>query len=42
MEFLYPSIEQILHSKSLLLRSSTDDSFMHTIKNERKEYSVGL
>jgi hypothetical protein len=36
MEFLYPSIEQILHSKPLLLRSVNDESFIHTRKKRKK------
>jgi hypothetical protein len=36
MEFLYPSIEQILHSKPLLLRSVNYESFIHTRKKRKK------
>jgi hypothetical protein len=37
MGFLYGSIEQILHSKPLLLRSVNYDSFIYTIKKRKKE-----
>jgi hypothetical protein len=44
MEFLYSSIDQILHSKPLLLRSVNYDSFIYTTKEkkERKKYSIYL
>ncbi len=37
MDVLYSSMEQILHSKPLLLRSVNYDSFIHTIKKRKKE-----
>jgi len=37
MGFLYASIEQILHSKLLLLRSVNYDSSIHTIKIKKRK-----